>query len=190
MSEEKKINEEFEELDKEFVEMVNKAENAKKLTKEEFDKLVKEAKESLNFLKLIDNIKIPEEKYVVYTDGEIQLIYEDGEFFLVSTIDSKAEKKKIKRKQAIDLYIEYFIKYQINPIITKRKEAMLKKQKQINEKAKVRTKSVKVKENNEVDKKKNTVKIEKEKITTRVENEKGRAKTITTKKAIEHELER
>ena len=126
----------------------------------------------------------------MYTDGENQLVYEDGEFFLVSTTDSKAEKKKLKRKQAIDSYVEYFIKYQINPIIAKRKQAMLKREKQIAEKTKVRKKSIKTNENIELDEKENVKKVEKEEITTKVENEKGRAKTVTTKKVVEHELER
>lgn len=183
MSEEKKVNEELYELDKEFVEMVNKAENAKELSKEEISELLEKAKASTEFLKLIDNIKIPEEKYVVYTDGNIQLIYENGEFFMVSTTDSNGEKKKITRKKAIDSYLEYFIKYQINPIITKRKQAMLKREKQIAEKTKTRRKTSISKEVENKEK----VKAEKEEVTIKVETEKGRAKTVTTKKVVEHD---
>jgi len=187
MSEEKKLNEEFEELDKEFVEMVNKAENAEELSKEEIAKLLEEAKSSLEFLKLIDNIKIPEDKYVVYTDGDIQLVYENGEFFLVSTVDSKAEKKKMKRKEAIDSYIEYFIKYQINPIIAKRKEAMLKREKAMLERTKTRRKAAVSKDEIVKEEKTKTKKIQKQEIETKTENEKGVAKSVTTKKVVEHE---
>lgn len=132
MDEKSKEIKDFEEIEieKEYYEIVEKAENAKKLTKEEFDKLIKEAKESIEFLKLIDKIQIPEEKYVVYTDGDMQLVYENGEFFLVSATDSTGEKRKIKRKQAIDSYVEYFIKYQLNPIIKIRKKASLNKERQ------------------------------------------------------------
>lgn len=178
MSDEKKINEEFEELDKEFVEMVQKAQNAEKLTKEEIEKLLEEAKNSLEFLKLIDNIKIPEERYVVYTDGELQLIYEDGEFFQVSTTDSNSEKRKLKRKQAIDLYLEYFIKYQINPIIEKRKQAMIKKEKQIVEKSRSRRKTIVSK-----DKDKN----KKEIIDSNNSKDKYNAKTTVARKSVEHD---
>lgn len=187
MSEEKNVKEEFEELDKEFVEMVQKAENSKELTKEEIEKLLKEAKGSLEFLKLIDNIKIPEDKYVVYTDGEVQLVYENGEFFLTSATDSKAEKKKLKRKQAIDSYLEYFIKYQINPIIEKRKQAMLKREKQIAEKTKVRRRTTKIEKEVSLNGKSKPNKVEKEEITTKVENEKGVAKSVTTKKVVEQD---
>ena len=180
MSEEKKINEEFEELDKEFVEMVNKAENAEQLSKEEIAKLLGQAKASTEFLKLIDNIKIPEEKYVVYTDGELQLIYENGEFFMVSTTDGSGEKKKITRKKAIDSYLEYFIKYQINPIIAKRKQAMLKREKQMAQRAKTRRKTTISKEVEKDEKSK----VEKEEV---VEAEKGRTKTVATKKVVEQD---
>ena len=178
MSEEKDIKEEFEQLDKEFVEMVNKAENAKELTKEEIEKLLKEAKGNLEFLKLIDNIKIPEERYVVYTDGDLQLLYENGEFFLVSTTDSKAEKKKIKRKQAIDSYLEYFIKYQINPIIEKRKHAMLKREINMAEKTRTRRKNVKTNQNIEFDKEEKSKELEKEETFEKKKDEKVLEKDI------------
>lgn len=132
MSENSRENQDFEvvEIEKEYMEIIDKAQNQQKLSKEEADKLLKQAKESIEFLKLIDNIKLSDEIHVVYTDGDIQLLYENGEFFLVSTTDSNGEKKKIKRKQAIDLYIEYFIKYQLNPIIKIKKRASLNKEKQ------------------------------------------------------------
>lgn len=179
MNDEKKVNEEFEELDKEFVEMVNRAENGEQLTKDEISKLLEQAKQSIEFLKLIDNIKIPEDRYIVYTDGELQLLYENGEFFLVSTTDSKAEKKKIKRKQAIDSYLEYFIKYQINPIIEKRKQALLKREMKMVEKTKVRKRTVKSNKDIELAEKE---KIEKEKAAEKEKN-------IEAKKVEQKEIE-
>ena len=63
---------------------------------------------------------------VIFTDGENQLVFENGEFFLVSSTDSLKTKIKKKREDARNMYIEYFIKYQLNPIL---------KQKELNEMA-------------------------------------------------------
>ena len=70
----------------------------------------------------IENIDISDNgNRVIFTDGEEQLIVEDGEFFLVSSTDSLKTKKKKKREEARNMYIEYFIRYQLNPIINQRK---------------------------------------------------------------------
>lgn len=82
----------------------------------------KRIEESLNFDKTIENIDISDNgNRVIFTDGEEQLIVEDGEFFLVSSTDSLKTKKKKKREEARNMYIEYFIRYQLNPIINQRK---------------------------------------------------------------------
>ena len=186
MSEETKKITDFEEIEieKEYREMIEKAENSKKLSKEEVENLLKQAKQSIEFLKLIDNIKIPDEKHVVYTDGETQLIYENGEFFLTSAVDSTAQKQKIKRKQAIDLHIEYFIKYQLNPIIKAKKQATLKKeQSKTKTNARVRSKvsQDKDKEKLEISEKTKTRKTDKKDIQVNESNK---------KEGFEHELER
>ena len=82
----------------------------------------KRIEESLNFDSAIESIEISDNNNrVIFTDGEEQLIVEDGEFFLVSSTDSLKAKKKKKREEARNMYIEYFIRYQLNPIINKRK---------------------------------------------------------------------
>ena len=84
-------------IDENLREIINKIKKEKKLSKEEILKLESDAKQSVEFLSLIDNIKLPIDKYVVFTDGEEQLIYEDGEFFVTSSTDSTKLKKKKKR---------------------------------------------------------------------------------------------
>lgn len=93
------------------------AKNKKELTKEEIKKLTEEARESIDFLKKIDEIELPKDKYVIFTDGEEQLFYENGEFYIISTTDSTKTKKKKTKKEATDLYLNFFIKYQLNPIL-------------------------------------------------------------------------
>lgn len=81
----------------------------------------KRIEESLNFEGAIDKIDISNNSNrVIFTDGEEQLIFENGEFFLVSSTDSQKSRKKKKREEARNMYIEYFIKYQLNPIIKQR----------------------------------------------------------------------
>lgn len=100
---------------KEIIDNLNKA---VKFTKE--DK--KRIEDSLNFDVVIKNIDISDNSNrVIFTDGNEQLVYENGEFFLVSSTDSTSTKKKKKRNEARNMYIEYFIKYQLNPIIEQRK---------------------------------------------------------------------
>ena len=100
---------------KEIIDNLNKA---VKFTKE--DK--KRIEDSLNFDVVIENIDISDNSNrVIFTDGNEQLVYENGEFFLVSSTDSTSTKKKKKRNEARNMYIEYFIKYQLNPIIKQRK---------------------------------------------------------------------
>lgn len=152
MSEKKEVVNGYEEveieIEKEFVDLFNKANKERKLTKEELDKLYKETKESIEFLNLIDKIDLPKEKYVVFTDGEEQLVYENGEFFYVSSTDGTSKKKKIARKEAINAHLEYFIKYQINPIIRIKEELERKRGRNIDkdiQKETTRVKTIKEK---------------------------------------------
>lgn len=78
--------------------------------------------ESLDFDSAIESIDISDNNNrVIFTDGEEQLIVENGEFFLVSSTDSLKTKQKKTREEARNMYIEYFIRYQLNPIINQRK---------------------------------------------------------------------
>ena len=92
----------------------------KELSKEEIKKLTEEAKNSIDFLQKIDEVELPSDKYVIFTDGEEQLYYENGEFFSISSTDSTKRKKKKTKKEATDMYLDYFIKYQLNPILDQR----------------------------------------------------------------------
>ena len=72
-------------------EILDKIDKNKDLTSQQISLLKEEAKNSLEFMKLIESIELPKNNYVIFTDGEIQLIYENGEFMIVL-------KKKRKRK--------------------------------------------------------------------------------------------
>jgi hypothetical protein len=80
-----------------------------------------EANENLDFIKEINNIKLeaPDNR-IIFVDGNEELEYDHGEFFLCDTTDSRKLKKKIKRKEATERYIEYFIRFQLNPIIERK----------------------------------------------------------------------
>ena len=89
----------------------------KKVSKEELKKIEQEAKESVEFLQKIEEVKLPSDSYVIFTDGDTQLYYENGEFYEISTTDSTKKKKKKSKKEATDMYLDFFIKYQLNPIL-------------------------------------------------------------------------
>ncbi len=97
-------------------EILDKVSKIKELSPSEIAKLKEKVKESTDFKHLIESVEIPKDNYVIFTDGEEQLVYENGEFFLVSTVDSTKTKKKKKRLEAKDMYIEYFIRYTLNKI--------------------------------------------------------------------------
>ena len=116
-NEERNIQDE-QKIDQNLKEIISKASKNRELTKDEIKALEKEAS-SLNFLSKIAEIEIPKDKYVVFTDGNEQLVYDNGEFFLENTLDSTKEKTKKKRAEAREMYIEYFIKYTLNKLAQK-----------------------------------------------------------------------
>ena len=116
-NEERNIQDE-QKIDQNLKEIISKASKNRELTKDEIKALEKEAS-SLNFLSKIAEIEIPKDKYVVFTDGNEQLIYDNGEFFLEDTLDSTKQKTKKKRAEAREMYIEYFIKYTLNKLAQK-----------------------------------------------------------------------
>ena len=79
--------------------------------------LKEEASVTVDFLNKIDEIELPKDNYIVFTDGKEQLLYENGDFYVVSTTDSLKKKKKKTKKEATDMYLDFFIKYQLNPIL-------------------------------------------------------------------------
>lgn len=128
MDENKNVNETKEKkvIAPNLKEILDKIDKNKELSKEQLTILQNEAKNSLEFMKLIESIELPKDNYVIFTDGEEQLIYENGEFFIVSTTDSTKSKTKKKRLEAKDMYIEYFIRYTLNKINPKQAEVMQK----------------------------------------------------------------
>lgn len=88
-----------------------------KLSAKQKEALREEASVTVDFLNKIDEIELPKDNYIVFTDGKEQLLYENGEFYVVSTTDSLKKKKKKTKKEATDMYLDFFIKYQLNPIL-------------------------------------------------------------------------
>lgn len=88
-----------------------------KLSAKQKEALKEEASVTVDFLNKIDEIQLPKDNYIVFTDGKEQLLYENGDFYVVSTTDSLKKKKKKTKKEATDMYLDFFIKYQLNPIL-------------------------------------------------------------------------
>ena len=88
-----------------------------KLSAKQKEALREEASVTVDFLNKIDEIELPKDNYIVFTDGKEQLLYENGDFYVVSTTDSLKKKKKKTKKEATDMYLDFFIKYQLNPIL-------------------------------------------------------------------------
>lgn len=109
-------------IDENLKDIMKRAEKSKKLSAAEIEQLKKELQDSQDFLKLIDQIDTEAEyDRVIFTDGNEELIYIDGEFFVVDTIDSTKPKQKKKKSEARDMYLEYFIRYTLNPLIEQEK---------------------------------------------------------------------
>ena len=124
MDENKQVNEAVTKTEEKNVVESNLKEILDKIAKSKEEVLIlqEEAKDRLEFMKLIENIELPKDNYVIFTDGDEQLVYENGEFFIVSTTDSTKAKTKKKRLEAKDMYIEYFIRYTLNKINPKQTE--------------------------------------------------------------------
>ena len=127
MENKESIDEKFEDSFKKEVLKKSK----KNLTEQQIKNMMKEARESVDFLQKIDDIELPTDKYVIFTDGKEQLYYENGEFFVISTTNSTKQRKKKTKKEATDMYLDFFIKYELNPILDQRD---LKREKKINAK--------------------------------------------------------
>jgi hypothetical protein len=126
----------------------------------------KQVSEHIEFLKFIENIDISADSYrVILTFGQDELVYDDGEFYLVDTIDVSKKKKKLTKKQARDMYIEYFIRYQLNPILENKKVKNMVKElsSEKREERKVSKKTEKAKENKVEEKKKAITKAKEDK---------------------------
>lgn len=113
MNEKESLEEEFK---KEVLKTIDSKEE-QKLMKE----WIEEGKVTIDFMEKINDVEIPDStNYVIFTDGEEQLVYENGEFYVVSTTSSLRKKVKKTKKEATDMYLDYFIKYQLNPLLDAR----------------------------------------------------------------------
>lgn len=123
-----KVNVNIEEFlfDQEFKDTIIKAiksnERQKEFSKDEIDETFQKIEEKHFKLKeKIDKISIDTNgiRVILTVDGE-DLIYENGEYYIFDTI-TKTKKRKLTKNQARELYIEYFIRYQLNPILENKK---------------------------------------------------------------------
>ncbi len=115
-------------IDYNVKEILDNVDKGRKVSPEDKKKQEQIAKAALAFNEAIDSVDISDENFkVIFTDGEQQLLYDNGEFFIVSTTDFNKKREKKKRSEARDLYVEYFIKYQLNPILKqKQMDGMIK----------------------------------------------------------------
>ena len=113
MNEKESLEEEFK---KEVLKTIDSKEEQKLM-----QEWIEEGKVTIDFMEKINDVEIPDNtNYVIFTDGEEQLIYENGEFYVVSTTSSLRKKVKKTKKEATDMYLDYFIKYQLNPLLDAR----------------------------------------------------------------------
>lgn len=109
--------------DSEISDIIKKANVKSKIEEEKIKKALKDISSLTAYEEELKKIKIPPAtNKVIYTDGNTQLVYENGEFFEVSTTDSTKTRKKKTRKEATTMYVEYFIQYRLNPIIESREK--------------------------------------------------------------------
>ena len=90
----------------------------KEISQEELNKIMQEANENVEFLKVLDEIETSNTgKKVIFVDGKACLVYDAGSFYVEDSVDSKKLKKKLTKQQAKELYVEYFFRYIMNPAI-------------------------------------------------------------------------
>lgn len=113
MNEKESLEEEFK---KEVLKTIDSKEEQKLM-----QEWIEEGKVTIDFMEKINDVEIPDStNYVIFTDGEEQLVYENGEFYVVSTTSRLRKKVKKTKKEATDMYLDYFIKYQLNPLLDAR----------------------------------------------------------------------
>ena len=110
-------------LDKEIIEIIEKSEKTSKISEEKIKELKSKLSEITNYQAELNKIDISHSNKIVhYTDGNRQLMSDNGEFFEVSTTDATQTPIKKTRKEATDMYIEYTINNILNPLIKRKKE--------------------------------------------------------------------
>ena len=107
----------------------NNAIMCKNLSKEQIEQLKKNIDKEFNLELAVEevSIKFPK-KRVIFIDGNDELVYDDGEFYIEDTVDSKKDKKKLSKQKAMERYIEFFVRYTLNPLIEEKKIDSITKQ--------------------------------------------------------------
>ena len=138
----------------------------KQLSADELNKLMADAMENVDFLKVLDEINVTSNgKRVIFVDGKACLVYDSGVFYIEDSMDTKKGKKKLTKNQATELYVEYFFRYILNPAL---------EQKKLHE----QVRSVATRINKEKEKAIKEPKVKSEPVRTRSEIEKDKDKEI------------
>ena len=112
----------------------NLQEIMKKIPKSEISEseakvIISKINNEFDFQKILQELSkkhpLGNDKYIIFTQKNEQLSYENGEFFLIATTDISKPKKKITRMQALELYNQYYITNVLNPLL-KKKESVNK----------------------------------------------------------------
>lgn len=98
--------------------------NTKKMSLQEIENIKAEIeKVHVNFINIIDEIDIAAENYrVLLILGDSDLIYDTGEFYIGETLRPEI-KKKISRKQAQSIFVDYYVRHHINADIREKIES-------------------------------------------------------------------
>lgn len=100
--------------------MKNLKKQKNEFSKEEIEAKLNEVNESIEFLKKVEEVEVAKNnKRIIFTNGQDQLLYENGEFFIVSTTDINKKHEKLSKLKAKEMFLEYFITYILNPTIKK-----------------------------------------------------------------------
>ncbi len=97
--------------------------NTKKMSLQEIEN-IKEKIENVHvdFLEIVDKVDIAAESYrVLLILGENELVYDNGEFYIGETLKSDS-RKKISRKQAQSIFVDYYVRHHINADVKEKVE--------------------------------------------------------------------
>ncbi|MEG2275146.1 MAG: hypothetical protein RSC09_01470 [Clostridia bacterium] len=89
--------------------------NTKKMSLQQLEVIKQEIEKShIDFLKIVDEVDIAADNYrVLLILGENELVYDSGEFFIGETLKTEV-RKKIARKQAQQIFVDYYVRHHIN----------------------------------------------------------------------------
>lgn len=114
-------NQEDKKIDENLKEIMKKASNNPSMSEAEAKELILKINKEFDFDKILEYLKqkypLGNDKYVIFTNSNEQLYYENGEFFLIAATDISKQKKKITRMQALELYNQYYITNVLNPLL-------------------------------------------------------------------------